>query len=161
MRKGDREREGIVPRSYWGPLSVLDEMERMLDDLRMGWGESWFPSFPMLGGSFERIPAIDIKDAGDKYIVQAEMPGISKDDVEIEIVDNMLEIRAKKEEEKEEKGVGYVRRERGRLSFYRRIPVYEDMDQDKIEAKMEDGILEITLPKLRKVEEKRKKVEVK
>jgi len=136
-------------------------MERMLDDLRMGWGESWFPSLPIFSGGFERIPAVDIKDAGDKYIVQAELPGIRKDDVEIEIVDNMLEIRAKKEEEKEEKGVGYVRRERGRLSFYRRIPMYEDIDPDKIEAKMEDGVLEIALPKLRKVEEKRKKVEVK
>ncbi|MEM2944003.1 MAG: Hsp20/alpha crystallin family protein [Methanomassiliicoccales archaeon] len=159
MRKEDRE--GIVPRSYWGPLGLLDEMERMLDNLRMGWGETWFPSFPIFSRTFERIPAVDIKDLGDKYIIQAEMPGIGKEDVEIEIVDGALEIKAKKEEEKEEKGVGYVRRERGRLSFYRRIPIYEDIDQEKIEAKMEDGVLEITLPKLRKVEEKRKRVEVK
>lgn len=157
----EADREAIVPRTPWRPIGLWCEMDRMLDDLGFERVDLRFPSFELVAGGSGRVPAVDITDAGDKYLVQAELPGIAKENVEVEIADGSLEIRGRMEEKKEEKGEGYVRRERGRMSFHRRIPIYEDVDEEGIEARMKDGVLEITLPKAKKAEEPRKKVEVK
>jgi len=155
----DADREAIVPRTPWRPIGLWCEMDRMLDDFGFGWRDLRFPSLGLVAGGSTRIPAVDVKDRGDKYFLQAELPGMAKEDVEV--VDGSLEIRGRSEGKKEEKGEGYVRKERGTMSFYRRIPIYEDVDEGGIEARMKDGVLEITLPKAKKAEETRKKVEVK
>lgn len=156
MRRGDRETR-IAPRDYWTPSAIFEEMERLLDDFRTGIMDFWTPTVAM----GPRIPAVDIRDAGNEYIIEAELPGMKKEDVEIEIIDGGLKISASKKEEKEEKGEGYLRRERGYLSFSRQLPLPEDADVDKIEAKLVDGVLQINVAKKAKAEEKKKLVEVK
>ncbi len=152
-----RKEERIAPLGYWGPMSVFDEMDRMFEEMRKGLRPGWYP-FP--GRGERRVPVTDVKDLGDRYVIESELPGMTKDEVQIELYRDSIEIRAKKEEEKEEKGEGYVRSERGYLSFYRRLPLPEDTDAEKIEARMEDGVLKVTIPKTLKIEEK-KKVEIK
>lgn len=148
----------LVPRNYWTPMSLIDEMERTFEDFRTGMRGFWFPSTSVAGS---RIPAIDMKDAGNEYIVEADMPGMSKENVEIEIVEGGLRISAKKEEASEEEREGYLRRERGYMSFHRRLPIPEDSDVDAIEARLVDGVLQITIPKKERPEKERKTVEVK
>lgn len=156
MRRGDRETR-IAPRDYWTPSAIFEEMERLLDDFRTGIMDFWKPTVAI----GPRIPAVDIRDAGNEYIIEAELPGMKKEDVEIEIIDGGLKISASKKEEKEEKGEGYLRRERGYLSFSRQLPLPEDADVDKIEAKLVDGVLQINVAKKAKAEEKKRLVEVK
>lgn len=133
--------EVLAPMNYWGPLSMMQEMERMLDNFRLGFEDMASTS------SGPRTPAVDIRDAGDGYVVEAELPGIGKDEVSIEVSGEMLFIKAAREQDREEKGQGFIRRERGRTSFYRRIGLPNDVDQDRVGAKLENGVLRVCLPK--------------
>ena len=83
-------------------------------------------------------------------MVSVELPGMAKEDVSIEVGDGVLEITAKKERDSEEKGEGYLRRERGAMCFHRRLTLPEDVDPQTIEAKLAEGVLEVRLPKVEK-----------
>lgn len=145
----------LVPMGYWGTRNMLKEMDRMIDELRAGFNEM----IPY-GGPEDRVPMVDVLDEGDKYVIEAELPGVKKDEVSIEVGEDAITIEAKREEEIEEKKEGYVRRERERMSFYRRIPIPDNADSSKASAKLENGLLRITLPKVEEAEEGGRKLEV-
>ncbi|MFW5946006.1 MAG: Hsp20/alpha crystallin family protein [Candidatus Natronoplasma sp.] len=94
-----------------------------------------------------RAPALDMRDIGEKYLIEAEIPGIDKDDIEIELRDGSMVIQAETTEETEEEGEDYLRKERGYRSFYRQLPVPEEVEEDEIKAELKQGILTIDLPK--------------
>lgn len=148
----------IVPSVFRSPFAMLDDLDRMFDHLGVGFEGLWVPSIAV-GGI--RVPMVDLKDEGDHYVVEAEIPGIAKENVEIELGDDSIEISAKKEEQGEERGEGYIRKERGTLSFYRRLPLPENVNKNEIEAKLIDGILKISIPKAEKPKDEKKKVEIK
>jgi len=100
-------------------------------------------------------PSVDIKDEEGKIVVAADIPGVEKGDITINVKGDMLEITAEKKEEKEE---GYIRRERSYRIFYRSIPLPAEVDKDKAEASLKDGVLKIEMPKL--AGEEVKKIEV-
>ncbi len=89
----------------------------------------------------------DILDRGDHYEMQAELPGFKKEDIKIDLEDNILTITAEHKEEMEEKKDNYVRRERKFGSFSRSFDV-TDIDVDKITAGYENGILKLSMPKM-------------
>lgn len=104
-------------------------------------------------------PAVDIKETPKEYIVTAEVPGIPKKDIEIEISDNILTIKGERKSEKEEKSESYHRVERAFGSFCRSFTLPTQVNPDKIEANFKDGLLNIKIPK---AEEKLpKKIEIK
>ena len=88
----------------------------------------------------------DIREEADKYVLEAEMPGFSKDDVKIDIEGDYLTLSATRSGEKEENKSGYIRRERSYGSFKRSFNI-EDVDSDKISAKYNNGVLTLDLPK--------------
>jgi HSP20 family protein len=151
IRKRD---ESLVPMGYFGPSNMLKEMERMFDDLRLGFEDMPFRSTGI------RLPVVDIRDEGKEYTVEAELPGLRKEDVSIEMDENALIIKAERENQQEESGEGFVRKERGRVSFYRQVPMPVDVETSKATAKMEDGLLKITLPKKEELVESKKKLEI-
>jgi HSP20 family protein len=94
-------------------------------------------------------PAVDISESKDNYVVHMEVPGIRKDDVRIDIDENVLTVKGerkweKKEEDKEKK---YSRVERQYGTFVRRFPLPKDADPQKIKAAYKDGMLDITIPR--------------
>lgn len=92
----------------------------------------------------------DIKDEGEAYKLEAEIPGFEKDQIHVDVVDGMLTIKAEKNEENEQKDEnGYVTRERRAGSFVRRF-VLDGIDQDNISGEYKNGVLALNLPKLRK-----------
>jgi HSP20 family protein len=156
MKNRKDERKGIVPREYWMPISIFDEMERVFDSFR-GTRDLWLPSM----ATGYRTPVMDVKDNGTEYVIEAEFPGMRKEDIEIEIVKGGLMISAKKDEIKEDRDEGFIRRERGSLSFHRQLPLPGDSNIEGIEARLEEGVLHIDIPKKEKPEEKKRLVEVK
>lgn len=106
--------------------------------------KNFFNGFPEMKSNF----AMDIKDDGDHFTLEAELAGFQKEDVKIHYKDKVLTISAKRNEEKsEEKEDGkYMIRERSRQSFQRQI-VAENIKEEDISATMADGVLIITLPK--------------
>ncbi len=150
-----RKRVGyLVPMGYWGTNAVLKEMERMIEDLRAGFSSIT----PYTSG--ERLPMVDIMDEGERYVIEAELPGMKKEEVSIDVTEDSVTIEAKREAETEEKKEGYVRKERESMSFYRQVPLPEDADSQKATAKLENGLLTITMPKREPPAESRRKLEI-
>jgi len=145
--------DSLVPMDYWSPGSMIQEMEKMFDDFKLGFGE-------MPSKSIARLPSIDVKDEENQYVMEAELPGIKKNEVTIEIDDDAVIIKAEKENSSEEQRKGFVRRERGYVSFYRQIPLPADVDSSQATAKMEDGLLIVTLPKKVEMIGSKKKLEI-
>jgi HSP20 family protein len=153
------ERERELPHIYHlRPVALFDEMmqrvfnERVLDNDR-----SWMPNIMNSG---YRIPAIDIMEETDRFVLHADMPGMTKEDVSIELGEGVMELSAKKEQVKEERSEGYLRKERGSMFFHRRLLIPDGVDTENVQAKLTDGVLEVVLPKVKKVEPQRKKVDV-
>src|SRR5215212_5659512 len=96
-----------------------------------------------------RIPLYDMVDKGDRYELQAELPGIEKDKIHVKATDDSIEISAEQLEEErvEERKKKYVYNERSYRSFYRTIPIPEQILSSEVTAKMNNGILRIDLPK--------------
>ena len=103
-------------------------------------------------------PAVDIKDEGNKLLVTTDLPGINKEDIEINLKEDMLEISAKTRKEKETEE-GYIRKEREYTHFYRAVRLPTSIKEEGSTAKIENGVLTITLPKM-EVEEPAKKIQV-
>ena len=106
-----------------------------------------------------RAPAVDIREEEDKYILEAELAGISEKDIDINVENGMLTISSEKKDEKEEKKNGYILKERKSSSFRRSFMLPKDVDADKIDATVRNGILSLDMPK--SPEAKPKKITVK
>ena len=158
----ESERKELTPVSYWapmrfGPVNMMREVERIMQEATKEIDYSIWPPALSLG---PRFPATDIRDEGDHYLVEMDLPGLSKEDLEVMVGEGVLDINAKREERKEKSDEGYLRRERGFVSFHRRLDLPNDAAEDNLEAKLEDGVLKIRVQKRKEEIEKRKKVEV-
>ncbi len=119
-----------------------EDMERMFDDFDI----SRFPSF--FRREFDQVgwmPEIEVLQRNGELTVRADLPGLNKDDVKVELTDEALTISGERKEEKEEKREGYYRSERSYGSFYRQIPLPEGAKTETATAKFTDGVLEITM----------------
>jgi HSP20 family protein len=132
------------------PQSFQDEMNRMFDQFfRGGTGEEagW--------GLRTWTPPVDIYETDDALILKAEFPGVSKDDVSIEIHNNTLVLRGQRKHEAEVKEDHYHRVERAYGSFQRSFMLPTLVDQEHVQATYHDGVLELRLPKSEAVKPKR------
>jgi HSP20 family protein len=144
---------------------MMDDMDRVFEDFGFGRGLGRDFGFgrgllsPFSGGLGTDLwpdvtdystalwsPAVEVFEKGDKLIVRAEIPGVSKEDVNVDITDDALTIEGERRQESEDRGEGFFRSERSYGRFLRTIPLPEGVDGEKAEAKFKDGVLEITLP---------------
>lgn len=95
----------------------------------------------------EWAPSVDISEDENEYLIKAELPEVSKDDVHITVENGILTIKGERRFEKEEKGRKYHRIERGYGSFMRTFSMPEDADPDKVSAEFKDGVLKVRLAK--------------
>ncbi len=115
------------------------------------------PGFPMMPFKM-KMPSVDVEDRGKEFRLSADLPGFNKEDVNIELTDDSVMIHAKKTMTEEEKNKNYIRRERAAQSFYRRIELPEKVKSDDAKANLNNGILEIILPKKEPKETKKLQV---
>lgn len=107
------------------------------------------------------MPAVDIAEHDNEFVVKVELPGVSKDDVKVTLESNILTIRGEKKQDRETKNENYHRLERTYGSFQRSFTLPSSVRSDKIEAVYKDGILTITLPKAEEAKPKLIDVKVK
>lgn len=100
-------------------------------------------------------PAVDIREESDRFVILADIPGVDPKDIEVTMEQGVLTIKGERSSDKEEAHEGYRRVERVRGTFYRRFSLPDSADAEHIEAKGKDGVLEIVLPKLEKVQPRR------
>jgi HSP20 family protein len=122
-----------------------NRMPTVFDDLFKPWNE-WFDNAGILSRTIN-VPAVNITERKDKYEVSLAVPGMKKDDFKIDVDGNMLSISSEKEEKTEEKDKRFTRKEYNYSSFNRCFSLPEEVNQDKIEAKYEEGVLKISLPR--------------
>ena len=120
-----------------------NEVDRMFDDF--GFGRPWRSP-----GWFHRsqgwAPDVDIYQRNDQLIIKADLPGMSKEDITVDLTDNRVTIRGERKSEREEEHEGVYRTERSYGSFHREIALPEGAISDQAKATFRDGVLEITMP---------------
>ncbi|MCY6958184.1 heat shock protein Hsp18 [Clostridium brassicae] len=126
-------------------------VDRLFDDL---FNDSIFPS-ALANNEFN----VDVKETETSYIVDADLPGVKKEAIEIDYENNYLSIRAKRDDIVEEKQDNYVRRERRYGQFSRSFYI-DNVEEDKIEATFNDGVLKLTLPKKEKGKPNKRKIDI-
>jgi HSP20 family protein len=156
MAKQSKEKEGKLQRVEPSrALTPFEEMERFFDNfVGRGWMRpfAWDrPSWSELMPGFEgRMPKVDVIDRDEEVVVRAEVPGVTKDDLEVTVTDNVVTIKGEtSHEEKEEKG-DYYRSEISRGAFSRSVTLPSNVSSDKATANFSDGVLELNLPKVEK-----------
>lgn len=100
-------------------------------------------------------PAVDIREEKDRYIIEADLPGVDPKDIEVTMEDGVLTLKGERRFEKEATGDNYKRVERAYGVFYRRFSLPDTANPDKIEARGKNGVLEIILPKEERVQPRR------
>lgn len=121
----------------------------LFDDVFKPWNELFDFSRPW--GRAATVPSVNITENKDGYQLSLAAPGLKKEDFKIDVENNILTISAEKEERKEEKEERYTRREYNYSSFSRSFPIPQDIRQDAIEARYEEGVLKLVLPKKEEV----------
>lgn len=106
------------------------------------------------------VPKVDVRDQGNSYLVTAEIPGMTEKDINVSLDQNVLTLEGEKKSEHEDKGKGYWRSEISYGSFYRAIPLNDEVDEGKVEAAYKDGVLKVTLGKREGKQRKSKKIEI-
>lgn len=138
-------RRANVPAIFNNPFSVMrrfgEDMERIFDEFGLG------RSIPR---GFDQIaawtPQVEVLNREGQLVIRADLPGINKDDVKVELRDDSVILRGERKEEHKEEREGSFRTERSYGSFYREIPLPEGIDTSKATATFRDGVLEITMP---------------
>ena len=106
-------------------------------------------------------PRVDVKETDKAVEVHAELPGVDEKDVDVSLAEGVLTIRGEKKQEREEKEKAYYLMKRGYGAFLRQIPLPFEVDEDKVEARFDKGVLTVVLPKSPAAEARTRKIEVK
>jgi HSP20 family protein len=140
-------REPVGP--WASPLGLMrrftEDVDRMFESF-LGVRRPLAPLAARLTPEAVWVPAIEMLEKNGQLIVRAELPGLTKEDVQIEITEDTLTLKGERREEKEEKGEGFYRTERCYGSFFRTLPLPEGAEPDKAKAAFHDGVLEIVMP---------------
>ena len=154
-----RRHESYVPSSLAGsrrdPLQSLhNDVDRLFDEVfRLSTsGQQWF------GSGSDVWPKIDITDDEKEVRIVADLPGKEQKDIEVSLEDGVLTLKGEKTSETENKGTQFSERFYGR--FERRIPIGYELEDDKIDAHFENGVLKITLPKSEKASSKTRRIDI-
>lgn len=132
---------GLIPREF----RELEDTERHFD--WFGWRQlpSLWTRIP--DETYYWRPAIDLYEKDDKYFVRAELPGMAKDDIDVSVTDNILTIKGERKDDTKVEEGGYYCREQTFGTYYRTFELPSTVDEKKIEATYENGILEVVIPK--------------
>jgi len=133
------------------PANPFAAMRRLADEMDRTFGGIGFPNLPRFEVPWQSIeaawaPVVEVAERGGKLIVRAELPGLTKDDVKVDVTEDQIQIRGERREERKEKRKGFYRTERRYGSFFREIPLPPGVDPEQAKATFRDGVLEVTLP---------------
>jgi len=136
-----------MPITRWEPFGNLerlrDEMDRLFEDFPpMRWMRGRGPRWAGV-----RTPAVDLKENEGEFVLKADLPGVKKENLSVEVTPEAITLKGETGEEKEQKKEGYYCCERSWGSFERTIPLPAEVKADKAKAKFADGVLEIVVPK--------------
>jgi HSP20 family protein len=161
----EKETKAVTPgRPFTGLTGWERDMDRMMEEFfgrraRPWWPERWFRGDR--GNELDvRAPAVDVFEEKDDIVVKAEIPGMDKDNIQVNLADHTLTIKGEKKKEEEVKEENYYRSERSYGSFFRTLELPKDVHADKVKATFKKGVLEVRMPKTEEAKAKEIKVKV-
>lgn len=163
MGKKDKKHEGkdvLVPERA-ELVSPFEEMERWFGDFfnRPFFSPMWMPRFNL--PSMQPVaPSVDIYEEEDAVVVKAELPGIGKEDVEVDISDDLLTISGEKKAEEKIERKDYHRIERSFGKFSRSVRLPGDILTEQAKASFKEGVLEVRIPKTEAAKQKKRRIEI-
>ena len=158
----EKETKAVSPWRTFGELTGWErDMDRMLEDffgrrVRPWWPERW----SRFDETEARPPNVDVFEEKDDLVVKAELPGMDKENIEVNLTDHTLTIKGEKKKEEEVKKENYYRAERSYGTFVRTLELPRDVQADKVKAAFKNGILEVRMPKTEEAKAKEVKVKV-
>ena len=152
---------------------MAEDMDRLFEDF--GLGRTSIGLLPTLGADLDRdlvggtstlnqaawTPQIETFRRGNKLVIRADLPGLRKEDVRVELEDGALAISGERHEEHEEERDDFYRSERAYGRFYRAIPLPDGVNENQVDASFKDGVLEVSVPAPKQEERKAKQIQVK
>ena len=138
-------------------MTLHREMNRLFDDVFRGFDIAPFGSFGGMG-RMAGWPSVEVIETDKDVRVSAELPGLDEKDVEVLMSDGVLTIRGEKRSEVEDKDRAFSERTYGR--FERRIPLGWDVEEDKVNASFQNGVLTVTMPKSAKAAAKARRIAI-
>ena len=146
-------RESLPPSTAAGTTNPFSLMRRLMDDLDR--------LFFVGGGSSDMpwAPAVEILERDGNLVVRADVPGLNKDDINVELEDGQLVISGERRHEHEERKGGIYRSERAYGRFYRTIPLPDGVDPERANATFKNGVLEIAMPMAERAQPRRLEVQ--
>ena len=153
-----KDKDALMIKGEAHPVSTFEEMENYFDKfLRNPFSLMTRPAFS--GFDFPKIddisPSVDIFEDKNDMVIKAEMPGMKKEDVNISITESSVTISGEKKQEDEVEKKDYHRIERSYGSFCRRFQLPDNVNSDKVKASFKNGVLEVRLPKTKKMKQKK------
>jgi HSP20 family protein len=135
-----------LPSLWASPFGFMrrftEEMDRLFEDF--GGGHEWL-TWPREWGEGRWRPDIEMFEKNGQLVVRADLPGLTKNDVKVDITEDALTIQGEREKEHEEKGGTFYRSERSYGGFYRLVPLPEGVSPESVKATFHDGVLEVTM----------------
>jgi HSP20 family protein len=141
--------------TLWRHRAPFEGLTKFFDDIDT-WFDTGFSDVPEMAWR----PAIDVEEKEGKYMIRADLPGMKKKDIHVELRDGYLTLRGERKSEHEDKKENYHRIERTYGSFERTFRVPEGVTEKDIHAKYKDGVLELTVPAPKPIEPKTTEVKV-
>jgi HSP20 family protein len=147
MKEQKLQRWDPFAQTFWeNPFGLLHrltaDMERMFDFPT----PRLFPREPRLIGETNWIPSIDVAEKDGSLVIRADLPGLTKDDVSIEVTEEAITLKGERKKELEEEKEGLYRLERAYGSFCRAVPLPEGVKPEDVKATFRNGVLEVTAP---------------
>ena len=150
QRRSEPQRGLSRQEQFTSPFSFIrrfsEEMDRLFDDFGFGGFLS-----PTLEREFQQMsvwsPQTEIFVRGNELVVRADLPGLTKNDIKVDLEDDAIVIQGERRDEREENRAGFYQSERSYGSFYRSIPLPQGVDAEQANATFSNGVLEITMPK--------------
>ena len=158
-----KESKEVVKAEPARAISPFEEMEKRFEEFfRRPFsmlGPSWFPAIrmPEIG---EVSAKVDIFEEGNDVVVKAELPGMKKEDLDVNLTDDTITVSGEKKKEEKIEKKDYYRVERSYGSFTRSFRLPKEVQSDKAKASFKDGVLEIRVPKTEEAMKKEKKVTI-
>jgi len=160
MSNGQESKGGITVQEKRPRRPSVWPLEPYFDRLMRGFTPGAF-RWPRLGAGEEWLPDVDVFERERKIIVRADLPGMKREDIQVSVEGDMLTVRGRREEEKEVKEEDYYCCDRSTGEFSRTMRLPEGVGVEAVEAKYENGVLEVTVPRPAAPEKKALNVSVK
>lgn len=146
----ERKEEVGLATTARSPFAWFDEMDRVFDSFRRTFEDRFWGAPLVHWGDADgtiRVPPVDLIDQGSEFVVRAELPGVSKEDVDLTVTPEAIEVRARTNRSREEKDQDYYYQERTTQAFQRALTFPAEVKSDLAAASLKDGVLEVRVPK--------------